>query len=162
MPKRIRKGLLPVIRGIVRAGVREGKTKLDIHERITEKFGERTVSTIDRIISQETRRQNAVSSIMGHKLRDKVDIRKLTGCTDKDSRVMAYITLVWDSEKKGMRRASGVLVELESGNRLQDVLNSALRSVTRILREMGSDPPTITSSMRSGSAHYRIEYVECT
>lgn len=161
MAKRIRKGLRPVVRGIVREGVRTGRTRLEIHERITERLGERTVSTIDAMIVEETRRQNAVNIIQSTKLGTqlKTSIHNMLGC--KQGRLMTYITLVWDSEKKGMRRQSGALVELEAGNRMQDVLNAALRAVGKTLREMGSDPPTITSSMRSGKAHYRIEYVEC-
>lgn len=161
MRKRVKKGMRPLLRNVVREGIREGRTNKDIHERIEDRYGEFTVSTIDRMISQETRRQNAVTSLAGIHKNKVVDMRRLTGCTDPGQTIRAYITLHWQDEASERIFDKGVSVLIPPRGRLGEILNNAINDAANFLISKNYPPPTMTHANTSGKKYYRLEYVEC-
>lgn len=162
MARRFSKNLDSTVRYLVRTGIREGKTKRQIQTAAMEKHGIGPTAKLNDMIALERNRQQAVDRIVSNvNNRRKIDIGRLVGC-GPGQEITAYFTLRWVEPETEQVKTFGYSDTVNADGVLARELNKALARGVEYFRSLGYHPPDITSSMRSGRAFYRVEYIECT
>lgn len=150
----------PMVRGMIRSGVRAGQSLATIEQNVQASFPGITPGTISRIHSQESTRQAAVDRIMAKDFRRRTNLHAIVGCGKGES-IRARIVVQWRDSQTGDTRRYGQTLELRKTGVLGSILNEAIGSVLQDATGRGYKPPQVYSSDRTGSTTYRIEYVEC-
>lgn len=151
----------PMVRALVRGGVREGIGREATLDRVAESFPNANRSAVSRLFSVETNRQSYVDRIMSRDKRRNVDLRKVLQCPAGSTGIRVRITVHYTDETTGNHRQFGHTTTLQPRGRLADLLNPALAEAVVEAQGMGYQIPTVTSAMTSGGTHYRLEYAEC-
>lgn len=165
-------GIRPLIRSVIRQGVRGGQTPDAIRSELTLRYetedgriGGLADSVITRMINQERGRNEVVnrlfSQIRDEGLRAKRNIHALVGC-GAGERVQAGVAIRFYEavQERYVNYYVTVPVTVTQG-RGQDVLNAILRSAIDAAMRDNYHPGSITSSMTSGRTGYTLNYLEC-
>lgn len=152
----------PAIRSAIRQLVRAGSSSVEIATEVNARFNNVNQTGLNRMIREESARQQRVDAIMSRDKRKTADLQTLVGCKGKKSQVRARITITWFDSGAGIQRTYGSTVILGDSGRLATLLNTAIAQVAADAVNRGYTPPTITSAQTAGSPSYRLEYVECT
>lgn len=150
----------PMVRSLIRRGVRAGLSDLQIRTEVEASFPRATEGAVNRITSQERGRQTAVDKVMSRDFRKRTNLHAIVGC-GAGEKVRGRITVEWEDPQTGHTRRYGQTLELKNQGVLGTILNEAIEGVLQDARGKGYQPPRITSGMRSGRETYRIEYLEC-
>lgn len=161
MAKRRRLSVNPVVRGIVRGGVRAGATDDDVISDVQGSFPGMSEDDVKKILADERRIQGAIESITQEEKRKNVDLARRLKCPAGTSRIRVRITITYTDPLTGAGQTFGDTVEIDARGRLQDLLNDALGKVIDRALAKGYQPPLIRSSQTSGSVRYRIERMDC-
>lgn len=161
MAKRLRTALTTNIRGYVRAGIREGKSKADIALEVEDKFGRRNRNELSSLIAQERIRHQTALRILDQNKRRKVNLADFVKCDPGATKFRAYITISWHDKDRDMRFTKGGIADIEASGVLSQILNKAINQVRDYYLSKNYDIPAITSGQTSGKQFYRVEYIEC-
>jgi hypothetical protein len=161
MAKRRRLGVNPVVRGVVRGGVRGSRPDDDIISDVQSSFPTLLEDDLRKLISEERAMQSVVSGVMEEDKRTNVDLARRLKCPKGTKRIRIRITITFPSGPGGDSRTFGDTVEIDARGRLSDLLNDALRKVIDRATGFGYTPPHITSSDTAGRIRYRIERMDC-
>jgi hypothetical protein len=161
MAKRRKLGVNPVVRSIIRGGVRGSLTDDDILSDVQSSFPAMHEDDLKKMIVLERSMQSVISGVMEEDKRTNVDLARRLKCPKGTKRVRIRITITFPSGPGGESRTFGDTVEVDARGRLADLLNEALRNVISRAVGFGYNPPHMTSSDTSGSIRYRIERMDC-
>ncbi len=150
-----------VVRGMVREGVRRGDSRADIIADVRDRFPSQTARGIGLLVTQETRRQNAVDALRDSDKRRTLDPVRLLGCPPGASSLRMSITIIARDPQTGVTRTYTTTVMTPSTGRTADVLNNAIGQAVDAATQSGSPIPRPTSAQTTGPLSYRINYVDC-
>ena len=161
MAKRRQSRLPGLLRNVVRGIIRGGGSRRNQLDAASHQYPNVDRRVLGKVISEEQRRQQVVDDIMGRDKRRSVDLAKESGCPKGTTHVRISVTVVFIDPRTGEEKEVGEVVEIPANGRLATILNSVISGALERARNLGYQPPGITSANTSGSARYRVNYVEC-
>ncbi len=161
MPRPRRLAINPAIRGLVRAGIRAGRAAADIVSDVLSSFSRIRRSTVERLVREESDRQDIVDRVMARDKRRSIDLGELAGCPPGTTQVRIGVTIEWYDAREGAWHRWGDSYVAPSRGRLASIINDVLSRSLDAARGKGYSPPNVTSAMTSGRTRYRIDYVQC-
>ena len=151
----------PAVRGMVREGVRAGRSRRDIIDGVTDRFPSVTPQRVGQLISEESRRQTMVDRMISGDKRRNVDLAAESGCPAGTDRLRVRLTLAWVDAETGRRRTYSTTVETAAQGRLGGIINDAINQATHDALMRGYNIPKMFSTATRGDVSYRLEYAEC-
>lgn len=150
-----------VLRGFVRALVREGIAPSTIRARTRAAFAHETPRVIAATVREERQRQDIADAVMSADKRRSVDLGAFAGCPASATEVRIGVTISYVDPHTGAERTRSDSYITRRAGRLADLLNSVLGQAISSAGARGSPTPDVTSAMTSGRTSYVVDYVRC-
>lgn len=150
-----------VIRGFIRALVREQIAPATIRERARRAFPYETPRAIATTTREEIGRQVIADQVMAADKRRRIDLGTIAGCPAGASHVRIGVTITYTDPATGIPRSRSDSYVTDRAGRLADLLNDVLSQSISAAGRSGSPTPEVTSAMTSGRTRYTIDYVRC-
>lgn len=154
-------GVWPQVIGRARAMVRDGYSVPAVVDALREDYPHLTGRQLGRVAREAQEGIAAAERLYRANMTRRGNIAEIAGCGGASDRVRMRVEVHYYDQQRGRDVSYGHTVEAGGTRRLADQVTEAIVAVGEAAAAKNYEVPRITSSMRTGPAHYTISYVEC-